>query len=275
MTDRYTVFGNPIAHSKSPQIHQSFAAETAQDLVYDKTLIDLGKFDETVSEMQQAGLKGANVTVPFKEDAFRFATTLTERATRAEAVNTLIFNEDGSVVGDNTDGVGLVTDLLRQGVVLKDARILLLGAGGAAKGVMLPLLEHQPEVLVVANRTASKAVQLAMSFAADGQVIGCGYEALAEHTGNQTFDVVINATSASINGDVPPIPSAVVHQDTACYDMMYGDTETAFLAWASEHGCTLRIDGLGMLIGQAAEAFRVWRGVMPNVAPVIERMRAK
>lgn len=271
MTEQYTVIGNPIAHSKSPLIHQAFARQTQQAMSYDKTLVALDGFVAAISALQQQGIKGANVTVPFKEEAFALAQHLTERARRAAAVNTLVFQDDGSILGDNTDGIGLVGDLLRQAVVLAERRILLLGAGGAAKGVILPLLEQHPAQLVVANRTASKAAQLAMSFAdvPGAQVSGGGFADIGE----RPFDVIINATSASIRGDVPPITTKAIAEHTVCYDMMYGEEETAFLQWAANNGCRSRIDGLGMLVGQAAEAFRVWCGVMPDVVPVIAQLR--
>jgi len=269
MTDHYVVFGNPIAHSKSPLIHRLFAEQTGESLDYQTALAPLDNFPAFARQFFVTG-RGANVTVPFKEEAYRLADQLTERGRRAGAVNTLARQADGSLLGDNTDGAGLVRDLtVNHGVELKDKRILLLGAGGAVRGALAPLLAEEPYVLVIANRTVEKAEQLAKEFAELGPVLPAGYDWLEE-----PFDVIINATSASLAGELPPIaPSLIQPGETFCYDMMYGKEPTAFCRWAAEHQAGQAVDGLGMLVEQAAEAFYVWRGVRPNSAPVLAELR--
>ncbi|AAZ98457.1 shikimate 5-dehydrogenase [Thiobacillus denitrificans ATCC 25259] len=265
MTDRYAVFGHPIAHSKSPQIHAAFARQTGQDMCYEAILAPLEGFTESIARFAAQGGRGANVTVPFKEEAFRLADRLTPRAERAGAVNTLMFDADG-ILGDNTDGTGLVADLtgnLKRPLATR--RILLVGAGGAARGVIAPLLEQAPAELVIANRTVSRAEQLAELF--DGRLRACGFDAL-----DTPFDVVINATAASLAGELPPLPPQVFGTGALAYDMMYG-RDTPFLAFARAHGADTA-DGLGMLVEQAAEAFHLWRGVRPDTAPVIAALRA-
>jgi shikimate dehydrogenase len=264
MTDRYAVFGHPIAHSKSPQIHAAFARQTGQDMTYEAILAPLDGFADGVTAFIAAGGRGANVTVPFKEQAFRLADRLSPRAQRAGAVNTLVF--DGGILGDNTDGAGLVADLTRNlNRALAGQRILLLGAGGAARGVIEPLLEQHPAALVIANRTVSRAQDLADLF-------GHGIRACGFDDAGGPFDVVINATAASLTGELPALPSAVFTANTLAYDMMYG-RDTPFLSFARRHGAATA-DGLGMLVEQAAEAFCVWRGVRPDTAPVIASLRA-
>ena len=265
MTDRYAVFGHPIAHSKSPQIHAAFARQTGQDMTYEAILAPLDGFAESVAAFIAAGGRGANVTVPFKEEAFKLASRLSPRAQRAGAVNTLAFDADG-MLGDNTDGAGLVADLTRNlHCTLAGKRILLLGAGGAARGVIEPLLEQQPAALVIANRTVSRAEELAELFGRG--VRACGFDAA-----DTPFDLVINATAASLAGDLPPLSPRVFTADTLAYDMMYG-RDTPFLDFARAHGARTA-DGLGMLVEQAAEAFYLWRGVRPDTAPVIAALRA-
>jgi len=265
MTDRYAVFGHPIAHSQSPAIHAAFARQTGQDLRYEAILAPLDGFAASVAAFIAAGGRGANVTVPFKEEAFRLAGRLSARAERAGAVNTLSF-EDGALLGDNTDGAGLVADLVRNlKRDLAGARILLLGAGGAARGVAGPLLDLRPVALVIANRTAGRAEALARLF--DRNAVGCGFEAVEGR-----FDLVVNATAASLAGELPPLPPDVFAPGALAYDMMYG-RDTPFLAFARERGAATA-DGLGMLVEQAAEAFFVWRGVRPDTAPVIAGLRA-
>jgi shikimate dehydrogenase len=280
VSDRYAVFGNPIGHSKSPAIHAAFAAQTGQDLRYEAILAPVDDFAGSVRAFVAAGGKGANVTVPFKEEAYRLASSLTPRAKAAGAVNTLSFSADG-IAGDNTDGAGLVGDLRRNlGVVLSERRILLLGAGGAARGVILPLLGEQPASLVIVNRTAAKAVALAdqRDFLELAHFLGCqldggSYADLAA-MGDHQFDVVINATSASLSGDLPPLPPGIFAPDSIAYDMMYGQGDTPFLAFARQQGAARLADGLGMLVEQAAEAFQVWRGVRPDTAPLLTSLRA-
>lgn len=270
MTDRYAVFGNPIGHSKSPAIHACFAAQTGQELRYEALLAPLDGFPTAVADFVAAGGKGANVTVPFKEEAFRLAQRRTPRAERAGAVNTLAFGPDG-ILGDNTDGAGLTRDVEGNlGFPLAGRRILLLGAGGAARGAIAPLLACRPESLTLANRNAGKALSLAGEFADLGSVRGGGFADLA----GQRFDAVINATSASLSGEALPLPAGLFAPDTLAYDMMYGKGDTPFLALARQQGATRLADGLGMLVEQAAEAFLLWRGVRPDTAPVLAALRA-
>lgn len=270
--DRYCVFGNPIAHSKSPDIHAAFAAQTGQPLVYQKQLAPLDGFAAAVHAFIAAGGKGANVTVPFKLEACKLAGALTIRAQAAGAVNTLSFTDDG-IIGDNTDGAGLVADIVHNaGVPITGKRVLLLGAGGAARGVVLPILEHRPSRLIIANRTPATAQALAAQFAAlggAGVVAACGYGQI-----EGGYDIVINATSASLNADLPPVPASAFGPGTLALDMMYGKEPTVFMRYASEHGALAR-DGLGMLVEQAAEAFAVWRGVHPATARLLQQLRAR
>lgn len=269
--DRYCVFGNPIAHSKSPAIHAAFAAQTGQSLTYEARLAPLDGFAAAVQAFIAEGGKGANVTVPFKLEAHKLAQALTVRAQAAGAVNTLHFTEQG-IIGDNTDGAGLVADIVNNaGVAITGKRVLLLGAGGAARGVVLPILEHRPARLVIANRTVATAEELARQFAAlggAGVVSGCGFGQV-----QGPFDIVINATSASLQGDLPPLPAGVFAPGTLALDMMYGARPTVFMQYATEHGALAR-DGLGMLVEQAAEAFAVWRGVHPATEEVLHQLRA-
>lgn len=266
MTDRYAVIGNPVEHSRSPQIHAAFALATAQDFCYERLLAPLDGFAATARAFFAAGGRGANVTLPFKEEAFRLAGRLSARAQLAGAVNTLSVQRDG-VHGDNTDGAGLVRDLLHNlGLGLRDARVLLVGAGGAARGVLQPLLDERPGELVIANRTPARAAELAGRQAG---VKACAFAGLA----GSRFDLVINATSASIAGEVPPLPGALFADRGVAYDMMYGRGDTAFLAWARGAGAARCADGLGMLVEQAAEAFQVWRGVRPQTGAVLAQLR--
>lgn len=267
--DQYVVFGNPIGHSKSPLIHRLFADQTGQQLEYSTLLAPLDDFTMCAQGFFKQGL-GANVTVPFKEEAYRLVDSLTPRAKRAGAVNTLSKLDDGSLQGDNTDGAGLVRDLIvNAGVQLSGKRILLLGAGGAVRGVLEPLLAHSPASLVIANRTVEKAEQLAREFADLGPVAASGFSWLEE-----PVDLIINATSASLAGELPPISASLIEPGkTVCYDMMYGKEPTPFCRWASEHKAAKVLDGLGMLAEQAAEAFFIWRGVRPDTSPVLDELR--
>lgn len=270
MTDRYAVIGNPIGHSKSPTIHTEFARQTGQELAYEALLAPLDGFIATVDAFRSEGGKGLNVTVPFKQEAWKYASALTERARLAEAVNTLKFDGD-AVLGDNTDGAGLVRDItVNRDFPINGKRVLLMGAGGAARGVLLPLLEQQPASLTVANRTAEKAVQLAAHFAPYGAIEGSGYDALA----GRTFDLVVNATSASLSDALPALPPGVFAPNSLAYDMMYGKGLTPFLEFARNQGAEILTDGLGMLVEQAAESFFLWRGVRPDTRPVIELLKA-
>ncbi len=268
--DRYAVIGNPIAHSKSPRIHAEFARQTGQDLDYGRILCEPESFTETVRAFFAEGGRGLNVTVPFKEAASRLADERSPRAEVAGAVNTLIALPDGRLRGDNTDGAGLVRDLVdNHGFAFAGRRVLLLGAGGAARGVLRPLLETGLGGLIIANRTADKAGELAALVAALGPVTGCGLDGLA----GARFDLIINATSAGLGGEVPPIPDDCLAPGGWAYDMVYGDVPTAFCRWGQGHGAAKALDGLGMLVEQAAESFRLWRGVGPQTAPVIELLR--
>jgi shikimate dehydrogenase len=272
MTDRYAVFGNPIGHSKSPRIHALFAAQTGQDISYQAILADKDGFAAAVEAFIAAGkglARGANVTVPFKEEAFRLATRRTARADAAGAVNTLSF-DPGAIIGDNTDGAGLVRDLTNNlGCDPAGRRILLLGAGGAARGVILPLLLENPAELLIANRTEETAARLALEFA---RLPGCAVTVKPDGTGfpglaGKTFDLVINATSAGLSNAVLPLPTSVFAPHCVAYEMVYG-RETPFMAQARAAGARVA-DGLGMLVEQAAEAFFIWRGVRPHTAPVL------
>nr|ADI17026.1 shikimate 5-dehydrogenase [uncultured Vibrionales bacterium HF0010_22E23] len=272
-TDQYLVVGNPINHSKSPFIHAEFAKSTGEVLTYEKLEVAKDGFVDTMSAFFAGNGKGCNVTVPFKEEAYQFATTLTERARLAGAVNTLKLMDDGSILGDNTDGQGLVADLLDHDVALTGARILLIGAGGAARGVILPLLAHQPKEIIIANRTTSKAVALAENFdvhakSHQSQITACEMCAL-----EGVFDVIINSTAASLSGERPAIDAGTIGSTTVMYDMAYGVGETSSNQWAREQGAKQVIDGLGMLVGQAAESFYVWRGVRPETQSVLSALR--
>ncbi|MGN0923606.1 shikimate dehydrogenase [Ectopseudomonas mendocina] len=267
--DRYCVFGNPIGHSKSPLIHRLFAEQTGQVLDYQARLAPLDDFTGNARAFFADGL-GGNVTVPFKEEAFRLCDALTERARRAGAVNTLKKLEDGRLLGDNTDGAGLTRDLQdNASFSLAGKRVLLLGAGGAVRGVLEPFLAQKPAVLVIANRTVAKAEQLVREFADLGPLVAAGFDWI-----DAPVDLIVNGTSASLGGELPPIaPSLIQPGHTVCYDMMYSREETAFNRWAAECGAARCLDGLGMLVEQAAEAFELWRGVRPDTAPVLAELR--
>jgi shikimate dehydrogenase len=267
MTDHYAVIGNPVAHSKSPAIHAAFARQESQVIDYKRILCDIGTFEQTIGVFRAEGGKGVNVTVPFKHQAFELATRRSERAEQAGAVNTLTFNEQG-VAGDNTDGVGLVRDIMQNlNFELHDKRVLLLGAGGASFGVVGPLLAQALSHLTIANRTVSKALDLRSRFISHVNVEGCSYNAL---TGRR-FDLVINATSAGLAGAMPSLPGNIFAKRALAYDMVYGKT-TPFMQFAQACGARVA-DGLGMLVEQAAESFLIWRGVRPVTAPVMEMLR--
>jgi shikimate dehydrogenase len=270
MTDRYGVFGNPVGHSKSPLIHAAFARQTGRNIEYRAILAPIDGFAETVAAFIAEGGKGANVTLPFKSQAYRLATRPTSRAEQANAVNTLVFR-DGEVIGDNTDGVGLLRDItINLNTPIRGKRVLLLGAGGGARGVLGPLLGERPESLTIANRTVVRARSLAERFAHAGPVTGGGYDALA----GRTFDVVIDATSTNLSGDAAPkLPEGIFAPGSLAYMMMYGHDDTPFHAFAREQGAGMVSDGLGMLLEQAAESFFIWCGVRPDCAPVAEFLR--
>lgn len=269
---RYAVMGNPIAHSKSPRIHSEFARQTGQHMSYSAIQVDVGGFEQAVGNFRASGGKGLNVTVPFKPEAYRYANRHSERAEQAQAVNTLVFGPMDEVFGDNTDGVGLCRDLrLNLGVAIKAARILILGAGGAVQGVLGPLFAERPSEIVLVNRTVERAYALEQRFRASGNISACAYDDLAKYG---VFDIVINATSAGISGQLPPLSDSIVDNATTCYDMFYASEPTAFVRWAKERGVQRAYDGLGMLVEQAAESFFLWRKVRPDTAPVIDLLRA-
>ena len=268
MTDRYAVIGNPVAHSRSPEIHAAFARECGVDMQYDRLLAAPNRFAETVEAFRMSGASGANITLPFKLDAFDYASECTLRATRSRSVNTLRF-ESNKILGDNTDGVGLCRDIIGNiGRPLRGARILLIGAGGAARGVVGALLDCEPATLAITNRTLAKAHVIVDEIGANDLFCAIGPAQLP----SERFDVLINATSASLTASLPPVPASCFSKDALAYDMMYGAGLTPFLALAASTGARIE-DGLGMLVEQAAEAFYVWRGVRPSTGPVLHFLK--
>ncbi|MBL8258594.1 MAG: shikimate dehydrogenase [Candidatus Competibacteraceae bacterium] len=267
--DQYAVMGNPIAHSQSPRIHALFAAQTGQQLEYRAILVERGGFAEAARAFGEQGGQGLNVTAPFKQDAWVFADLLSAAAERAGAVNTLIF-EAGGVRGDNTDGPGLVRDLtVNHDRALAGQRILVVGAGGAARGILQPLLLEKPGQLVIANRTPETALGLALRFGDLGRLSGCGFDDLV----GLQFDLIINATTAWAQDTGPPLPEGVLASGGWCYDLSYGDGPSPFMRWGQGRGAGRVLDGLGMLVEQAAESFRLWRGIRPETPPIIEALR--
>lgn len=264
----FAVFGNPIQHSKSPHIHRLFAEQMGVEHPYGRVLAPLDDFVETLNAFFNTGGKGANLTVPFKEQAFTRADELTERAALAGAVNTLKRLENGRLLGDNTDGIGLLSDLERLALIKPGDRVLLVGAGGAARGVLLPLLDLGCSVTIT-NRTFAKAEALAALFSPTGSMSAVAMDKLEGHE----FDLLINATSSGIDGETPALPVSLLSHRVSCYDMFYQKGLTPFLSWAVSHGAVRYADGLGMLVGQAAHAFMLWHGVMPNISPVIEALK--
>lgn len=273
MTDKYAVVGYPIGHSKSPLIHRLFAEQTHQDLCYEAISIDSEEtsFEWAMADLKNRGYKGINITVPYKLDAFEYANKLSARAQMAHAVNTFSFADNDVTQGDNTDGIGLVNDIeINGGRPFKDQSVLILGAGGAVQGIMQPLLEKQPNSVHIANRTANRANVLGHRFDTDTPITASGWADIPE----QHYDIIINGTSASLEGKVPPISACLVGCNSLVYDMMYGAKPTVFMDWAKKAQANCQtMDGLGMLVGQAAEAFYIWRGVRPETAPVIEEVR--
>jgi shikimate dehydrogenase len=269
-TDDYAVMGNPISHSKSPFIHACFAKQTGQRIRYTAIQVDPGGFSQAVGNFVASGGKGLNITVPFKRDAWELADERSARAELAGAVNTILIRPNHTLFGDNTDGIGLLNDITHNHAGnIENRRILLLGAGGAVRGVLSPLLDGHPAELVIANRTADKAIELACEFAHLGPVSGCGFPELS----GKSFDLIINGTAASMQGEQLPLPETVVTPQTWCYDMMYGKEPTVFMHWCARRDAAKILDGLGMLVEQAAEAFYVWRGVRPDTQSVIEMLR--
>lgn len=270
MSERYAVAGNPVAHSRSPLIHAAFARQTGQDIRYTRLLVALGGFAPAARAFFAGGGKGLNITVPFKRDAYELADELTDRAAAAAVVNTLALQGDGRLLGDNTDGAGLVTDIRANlGWGIAGTRVLLLGAGGAAQGVLGPLLAERPGAVFIANRTAGRARALAARFPGETRLDAGG---LADCPAG-AFDLVINATSAGLGGEVPALPAEAIGVSSRCYDMVYGNEPTAFLREAAARGAAGLADGLGMLVEQAAESFYLWRGVRPQTGPVIAQLR--
>lgn len=268
MTPSFAVFGNPIAHSKSPRIHTLFAEQTGIDHTYGTVLAPRDEFEHYLDVFFAAGACGANVTTPFKEQAFAKSNELTDRAAMAGAVNTLKKLDDGRLLGDNTDGIGMLSDLIRLNMINEGDRILLVGAGGAARGVILPLLSHHCQ-LTITNRTFTRAEQLAQVFDGKGNV-----QALPmDQIDNQGFDLVINATASGIQGDIPDLPAHLLTANTRVYDMYYQLGPTPFISWAQKHGVVNCADGMGMLVGQAAHAFYLWHGVMPEIEPVLKQLK--
>ena len=283
--DRYAVIGHPIAHSRSPAIHAHFAVATGHAIDYGRIDAAPADFEQVVRGFFAQGGCGMNVTVPHKEAAARLADHLTDRARLAAAVNTLVRQPDGRLLGDNTDGIGLMADLARLGIGVRDAHVLVLGAGGATRGILGPLLEAAPTSLTIANRTPERAQALAATFraqagAADGtapatRLSGCGYDALAALTGDGPFDLVLHATSLGLQGATPPVPPGVLGPRSAAYDLGYGVPDTPFVRWARAQGVARAEQGFGMLIEQAAESFRIWRGVRPDTAPLHREAAAR
>ena len=266
---KFAVMGNPVGHSLSPRIHQLFAEQCNINLEYTAIMVEEGEFESAVRLFRKAGGKGLNITVPFKLEAWALADSRSERAEIAGAVNTLKFENDGSIYGDNTDGIGLLRDItvnLKKRV--SGARILVIGAGGAVRGVLGPLLDAGPETLHIVNRTASRALELAGIFQSFGNCTGSGLD-----QPGSAYDIVINGTAASLQGKVPDLPARIFTENSLAYDMMYGSELTPFLVWARDNGAAQLSDGLGMLVEQAAESFRIWHGVRPLAAPVIESVR--
>jgi len=264
----FAVFGNPIGHSKSPRIHALFAQQTGIAHLYGTVLAPHDEFEKTLHHFFAGGAKGANITVPFKERAFAESDELSDRAALSGAVNTLKKLEDGRILGDNTDGIGMISDLERLNMIKTGDRVLLVGAGGAARGVILPLLDHGCSV-VVTNRTFERAEHLQTIFDAKGPITAIAMDNLQ----GERFDLIVNATASGISGDVPALPVSIITPPTRVYDMFYQAGETPFIHWAKEQGAEHTADGLGMLVGQAAHAFYLWHGVMPEIKPVLEQLK--
>jgi shikimate dehydrogenase len=270
MSDRYAVIGNPIEHSKSPQIHTAFAQQEKIQISYERILATEEEFTDMVNKFKQQGGLGLNVTVPFKIIAYQQCSALSAHAQAAKAVNTISFNQAGEWLGANTDGIGLLRDLTDNlGYELTDKKILVLGAGGASRGILLPLLEEHPTSIIIANRTLEKAEQLANEFSSFGNITACGYD----HLENLSFDLIINATSSSLSNQVPPVPNEAIGKECLCYDLMYSHEDTAFMAWAKSHHAAKVSDGLGMLIEQAAESYFIWRGFRPDTSQLFTQFR--
>jgi shikimate dehydrogenase len=267
--DRYGVMGYPVSHSRSPVIHRLFALQTNQNLQYELLQVAPAQLEKAIQQFGRTGGKGLNITVPHKSEVVRLVSEMSDRASNAGAVNTLVFRDDG-IYGDNTDGVGLIRDLQSNiGVHLTDAKILILGAGGATRGIVSPLLDANPETIVIANRSIDKARALAEHFSVTGPVVSCRFD---EVGAVPVYDLIINATSAGLKGETPPYPKEAIHEHTICYDLSYGLTPTPFASWAAQNGAARSVMGWGMLVEQAAESFYLWRGVRPETAPVLKQL---
>jgi shikimate dehydrogenase len=270
--DLYGVVGHPVSHSLSPFIHSMFARETGQAMSYRLFDVAPAEFPGFVAGFFDRGGRGLNITVPHKIMAAEAANELSARAAHAAAINTLVMRADGTILGDNTDGVGLVRDLCDNlGLVVTNRRVLIIGAGGATRGVLAPLLGLSPTLVVIANRTPERAAALAAAFTDLGATHGAGFE----DVGGEPFDLIINATSAGLSGEMPPVPSGAIGRNTVCYDLSYGRTATAFVDWARAHGAAQALQGWGMLVEQAAESFRLWRGVRPGTATVLTALKER
>jgi shikimate dehydrogenase len=270
--DSYAVLGFPVKHSKSPRIHQLFAEQTQQQLKYQAIEVPPEQFDDFVTRFFADGGKGLNCTLPLKELAWAYADSKTERAELAKAVNTLVIQANGTILGDNTDGCGLARDLtLNHAITLVNAKLLVLGAGGATRGILAPIIDYKPETLVVANRTVEKAYRLAEDFKSIGAITPAGFNDLA----GKSFDLIINATSASLTDELPVLPDAILAAGGNCYDLAYSNQPTAFVRWGKAQEACNSLDGLGMLVEQAAEAFYVWRGIRPETKGVIDLLNAE
>ena len=267
--DRYGVMGYPVSHSRSPIIHRLFAIQTGQDMQYELLQVTPEKLETAIRQFQRTGGKGLNITLPHKSEVTRLVDQMSERASTAGAINTLAFR-GSEIYGDNTDGIGLLRDLgVNLGIALEGATILILGAGGATRGIVGPLLEMQPRSLVIANRTIGKAQALVDHFQPQGPVSACRFDVVPV---THPYDLVINATSAGLHGATPPYPAAAISEHTFCYDLSYGLNATPFSVWAREQGAAKSVMGWGMLVEQAAESFKLWRGVRPDTAPVLKQM---
>jgi len=267
--DRYGVMGYPVSHSRSPVIHRLFALQTGQDMQYELLQVSPDKLETAIRQFQRTGGKGLNITVPHKNAVTRMVDQMSERASTAGAVNTIAFR-GSEMYGDNTDGIGLLRDLgVNLGINLENANILILGAGGATRGIVGPLLEMQPASLRIANRTIEKAQMLVKQYAAQGPVSACRFDVVPV---SDPYDLIINATSAGVRGEMPPYPEAAISANTFCYDLSYGLSATPFSVWAAQHGAARSVMGWGMLVEQAAESFKLWRGVRPDTAPVLKQM---
>jgi shikimate dehydrogenase len=268
--DRYGVMGYPVSHSRSPVIHRLFALQTGESLQYELLQVSPEKLETAIRQFQRTGGKGLNITVPHKSEVTKLVDQTSERAATAGAVNTLSF-KGGEIHGDNTDGIGLLRDLaVNLGVAVEDANILILGAGGATRGIVGPLLEMQPTSLRIANRTLEKAQALADHFSRSGPVSACRFNAIPV---SEPYDLIINATSAGLKGESPPYPAAAISETTFCYDLSYGLSPTPFSIWARESGAAQSVMGWGMLVEQAAESFKIWRGIRPETTPVLKQMK--